>query len=141
MSEHCIGPTKKMLTISFRITSSQTGKFFSICVDSSVPCYRFQLEKVGYPWESTRHIYQHIPPIYGLYNGCIGQDGVIFGEQLLGYPAKGTQHFPLKVTRYANLSYRFIESLFSKKIDIFREDSVSAVPDGLLRLINKWSTL
>ena len=38
--------------------------------------------KVGYPWESTRDIYQHIPPIYGLYNGCIGQYGVIFWERL-----------------------------------------------------------
>ena len=28
--------------------------------------------KVGYPWESTREIYQHISPIYELYNGCIG---------------------------------------------------------------------
>ena len=38
--------------------------------------------KVGYPWESTRDIHQHIPPIYGLYNGCIGQygPGVILGE-------------------------------------------------------------
>ena len=27
--------------------------------------------KVGYPWESTRDIYQHIPPIYGFYNGCV----------------------------------------------------------------------
>ena len=26
---------------------------------------------VGYPWESTRDIYQHIPPIYGFYNGCV----------------------------------------------------------------------
>ena len=48
------------------------------------------------PWESTRDIYQHISPIYELYNGCIRQYGVIFGEQLLGYPPKGTQNFPLK---------------------------------------------
>ena len=27
--------------------------------------------KVEYPSESTRDIYQHIPPIYGLYNGCV----------------------------------------------------------------------
>ena len=27
----------------------------------------FSKGKVGYPWESTRDIYQHIPPIYGLY--------------------------------------------------------------------------
>ena len=52
---------------------------------------------VGYPWESTRDIHQHIPPIYGLYNGCIGQYGVILVEQLLGYTPKGTQLFPLKV--------------------------------------------
>ena len=47
--------------------------------------------KVGYPWESTRDLYPHIPPIFGLYNGCIGQYGVIFWEQLLGYPPKGRQ--------------------------------------------------
>ena len=52
--------------------------------------------KVGYPSKSTRDIYQHIPPIYGLYNGCMGHYEVIFGEQLPGYPPKGTQHFPLK---------------------------------------------
>ena len=40
-------------------------------------------------------MYTGIPPIYGLYNDCIGQYGVIFGEQLQGYPPKGTQHFPL----------------------------------------------
>ena len=50
--------------------------------------------KVGYPWESTRDIYQHIPPIYRFYNGCIGQYGVMFGEQLLGYPPKDTKYFP-----------------------------------------------
>ena len=47
--------------------------------------------KVGYPWESTRDIYQHIPPIYGLYNVyncCIRQYGVKLGEQLLGYTPK-----------------------------------------------------
>ena len=37
--------------------------------------------KVGYPWESTRDMFQHTAPIYGLYNGCIGQYGVILGEQ------------------------------------------------------------
>ena len=52
--------------------------------------------KVGYPSKSTRDMYQHIPPIYGLYNGCIRQYEVIFGEQLPGWPPKGTQHFPLK---------------------------------------------
>ena len=31
--------------------------------------------KAGYPWESTRDIYQQIPPIYGLYNGFMGQYG------------------------------------------------------------------
>ena len=51
--------------------------------------------KVGYPWESTRDIYQHIPPIYGLYNGFMGQYGVIFWEKMLGYLPKGTQLFPL----------------------------------------------
>ena len=52
--------------------------------------------KVGYPWvPSTRDIYQHIPPIYGLYNGFMGQYGVMFWEQLLGYLPKGTQNFPL----------------------------------------------
>ena len=54
--------------------------------------------KVGYPWESTRDIYQHIPPIYGLYNGCIGQYGVMFWEQLLGYPP-----FPLTKSKLKHL--------------------------------------
>lgn len=31
----------------------------------------FAKGKVGYPWESTPR-YQHIPPIYGIYNGCMG---------------------------------------------------------------------
>ena len=39
--------------------------------------------KVWYPSESTRDLYQHIPPIYGLYNGFMGQYGVMFWEQLL----------------------------------------------------------
>ena len=53
-------------------------------------------KKVGYPSKSTRdiYIYQHIPPIYGWYNGCIGQHEVIFGEQLPGYLPKGTQRSP-----------------------------------------------
>ena len=32
--------------------------------------------KVGYPWENTQKIYQHIPPTYGLYNGFMGQYGL-----------------------------------------------------------------
>ena len=55
----------------------------------------FSKGKVGYPWESTRDIYQHIPPIYGLYNGFMGQYGLMFWEQLLGYLPKGTQNYPL----------------------------------------------
>ena len=61
-----------------------------------LPCIVRVKGKSWVPWESTRDIYQHIPPIYELYNGCIRQYGVIFGEQLLGYPPKGTQNFPLK---------------------------------------------
>ena len=38
--------------------------------------------------------YQHIPLMHGLYNGCRWQYGVIFWEQLLGYPPKGTENFP-----------------------------------------------
>ena len=30
-----------------------------------------QREKFGNPWESTRDIYQHTPPIYGLCNGFL----------------------------------------------------------------------
>ena len=55
--------------------------------------------KVGYPWESTPDIYQHIPPRHVLDTGCTGQYGAILGEQLLGYPPPnfpfdtcGTQH-------------------------------------------------
>ena len=55
--------------------------------------------KVGYPWESTRDVYQHVPPIDGLCNGCIGQYGVMFWKQLLGYPPKGTQIFPLIIEK------------------------------------------
>ena len=49
--------------------------------------------KVGYPWESTRDTYQHIPPIYGLYNGCMRQYAVKMGEQLLGYTPKDLYFF------------------------------------------------
>ena len=70
--------------------------------DSSWKSHKFtsnQREKLGtlgrVP-DIYTNIYHQYNPIYGLYTGCIGQDGVIFGEQLLGYPAKGTQHFPLK---------------------------------------------
>ncbi len=52
--------------------------------------------KVGDPWESTRDIYQHIPPIYGLYNGCLGQYGIICWEQLLGVLSQGYPHFPFE---------------------------------------------
>ena len=45
---------------------------------------------------SIRDRYQHIPPIYGLFNGCIGQYGVIFWEELLGYPPQVSQIFPLR---------------------------------------------
>ena len=58
-----------------------------ICLD--------QRENVGYPWGSIRDICQHIPPIHGFYSGCIGQYGLIFWEQLLGYHPKGTQIFHL----------------------------------------------
>ncbi len=58
---------------------------------------RYQREKLGTLGRVPRDIYQHISPIYGLHNGCIGQYGVMFWEQLLGYPPKGTQIFPLKI--------------------------------------------
>ena len=64
----------------------------------TVPSFRCRCSKgkVGYRWESTRDIYQHIPPTtYGLYNGFMGQYGAMSWEQLLGYLPKGTQHFPL----------------------------------------------
>ena len=50
--------------------------------------------RVGYPWESTRDIYQQIPPtvyIVYIYNGCIGQYGVIIWE--LFFSASGVQPF------------------------------------------------
>ena len=49
----------------------------------------------GKSWVPMGDIYQHIPPIYGLYNGFMGQYGVMFWAQLLGYLPKGTQLFPL----------------------------------------------
>ena len=54
--------------------------------------------KVGYPWESTRDTYQHIPPIYGLYNGCIWLYRAIWGS-ILGTTARVLSqrypHFPV----------------------------------------------
>ena len=55
----------------------------------------FQREKLG-TLGRVPEIYTNIYYTYGLYNGCIGQNRVIFGEQLLGYPPKGTQSFPLR---------------------------------------------
>lgn len=55
---------------------------------------------VGYPGRVPEIYLQHIPPIIWiiswLYNGNMG---VIFREQLLGYPAKATQNFPLSKHR------------------------------------------
>ena len=62
-----------------------------------------QKEKLGTLERVYQHI-PHIPPIYGFYNGCIGQYGVMFEEQLLRYPPKGTQYFPLKLTHW-NMLY------------------------------------
>ena len=45
-----------------------------------------QMEKLG-TLERVPYIFNNIyriPPIYGLYNGCTGQHGVILAEQLLG---------------------------------------------------------
>ena len=65
-----------------------------IDVDMLFSTWGSQIRQVGYPWESTRDTNQHMPPTYGLFDGCIGQYRVIFGEQLLEYPPKGTQNFP-----------------------------------------------
>ena len=51
--------------------------------------------KVGCPRESTRDLTYTTCIMYGLYTGCIGESRAIFWEQLLGYPPKGTQFFPL----------------------------------------------
>ncbi len=74
--------------------------YIYICIYWYAYMYKYSKGKVGYPWESTRDIYQHIPPIYGLYNGFMEQYGVIFWEKLLGYLPKGTQLFPLKYMYY-----------------------------------------
>ena len=71
--------------------------------------------------ESTREIYKHIPPIYGFYNGCIGQYGVMFGEQLLRYPPKGTQYFPL------NVAPKKISFLGLSDGEIFRKHPIVAL--------------
>lgn len=34
--------------------------------------------------------------MHGLHNGCIGQYGIIFWEQLLAYPPKCTPNFPFE---------------------------------------------
>ena len=56
----------------------------------------FQREKLG-TLGRVPEIYTgtNIYHIYGLYNGCIGQNGARFGEQLLGYPK-----FPLEIYVY-----------------------------------------
>ena len=77
--------------------------------------------KIEYPWESTRDVYQHIPPTYGLYSCCIGQYGVIFGEQLLGYPPKGTQNFPLRKYSPGSLEIPIGNHHFSGRAVSFRE--------------------
>ena len=56
---------------------------------------KIQREKLG-TLGRVPEIYTNIYHLHGLYNGCIGQYGVILGEQLPGYTPKGTQHFPLK---------------------------------------------
>ena len=61
----------------------------------------FQREKLGTLGRVPEMFFPHIPPIFGLYNGCIGQYGVIFWEQLLGYPSKGTKCVPLIFSRLA----------------------------------------
>ena len=47
-----------------------------------------------YPRYICIYTHQHIPHIYmyRLYSGCKRQYGVVLGEQLLGYPSKGTQN-------------------------------------------------
>ena len=56
--------------------------------------HSYQREKLG-THGRIPEIYTNMePPIYGLYNGFMGQYGV-FWEQLLGYLPKGTQNFPL----------------------------------------------
>ena len=47
--------------------SKKTVCFFSRLVKDHP--HSSQREKLVYIWESIRDIYQHIPPIYGLYNG------------------------------------------------------------------------
>ena len=66
-------------------------------LENAIPIPIFSEGKVGYPWESTRDIYQHIPPVDGLYNGCIEQYGVMFWEQLLGYPLQGYPNVPYDI--------------------------------------------
>ena len=74
--------------------------------------------KVGYPSKSTRDVYQHVPPIYGLYNGCIGQYRVIFGEQLPRVPSRGYPTFPFDCCRFfhcpVKLIFRFILRCFAE---------------------------
>ena len=62
----------------------------------------FKGKSWGNPWESTKEIYTniYITDIWILYNGRIRQYGVIFGEQLLGYPPKGIPNFPFERNRH-----------------------------------------
>ena len=56
-----------------------------------------------------------MPPIYGLYNGCIGQYRVISGEQLLGYPPKGTITSSLLPYPHVGLRRSWIDMSIHKK--------------------------
>ena len=53
------------------------------CRDAAPPTNsNFSTGKVACFWKNIINIYQPIPPMYGLCNGCTGQYGVIFWEQL-----------------------------------------------------------
>ena len=67
----------------------------------------YQKEKWGTLGRVPEIYTKLLPPIYGFFNGCIGQYGVIFVEQLLGYPPKGNQIFPLNLIP----SWNFIEDI------------------------------
>ena len=70
--------------------------------------------------EYPRYLPTYTTYIYGLYNGFMGQYGLIFGEQLLGYLPKGTPNFPVNIYIYIYLNLSFVASCpFPTKTNVF----------------------
>ena len=99
------------MTVLIKIKAGEIHAVAIIVLRDLLARQQFSKGRVGYLWQSTRDIYQHIqhiPPIYGLYSGCIGQ-----------YSPKGTHVFPWKfgekvLQKYSKPNVSFIVTLSDK---------------------------